>query len=247
MTPSTAAALACQSDPERWFTPASRSDALELCLQCPRRSWCAAEALSSRASYGMWAGIWIDNNLADVAPYLHTIADLADQTFAPREPAPTALTLVAALPENPAAALKAGPPLDVATTDESRRKTVMTIIMARSSGHCEVMTRQCRYTLDTLGSRIPERSGWDVADASAAYAACRPCLEVMKTTDPRLARRLGFVVDAPRRPGFVPLYWRQARWVYLDGSPTIQNAHPTDPTCQHSELAAAIEALARTS
>jgi hypothetical protein len=78
--------------------------------------------------------------------------------------------------------------------------------------------------LDTIASRIPGESGWDATDASRAYAVCRPCQWALSITEERLLRRLGYLVDPPYRPTFVPLYWRQTRWVYLDGGPTIVDA-----------------------
>ena len=227
--------LACQDEPDRWFNRSQRTEALTHCLQCPARRWCAQQALDHRASWGMWAGIWIDGRLDDVAHYLRAIAAEAS---APADPAPAHPDNTApappARPNRPAAlaSYAATTRHTAAGTDESRRQAVMEVIMARSSGHCEVMTPQCRYTLDTLASRIPDRSGWDAADASAAYAVCRQCQQVLAATDARLARRLGFLVDPPRRPGFVPIYWRQARWVYLDDGPTILAADPTDPICR---------------
>lgn len=60
--------------------------------------------------------------------------------------------------------------------------------------------------------------------ASAAYAACRPCQRTLATTDPRLARRLGYIVDSPHQAACTPVYRRQTRWVYFDGSATIRAA-----------------------
>jgi len=82
----------------------------------------------------------------------------------------------------------------------------------------------CRYTLDTIASRIPGIDGFDVDDASGAYAVCRPCQRTLATTDPRLTRRLGYIVDSPRQAASTPVYWRQTRWVYFDGNPTIRAA-----------------------
>lgn len=234
MSPRTATALACQRDPELWFRAASRRYALAFCLQCPRRSQCAAEALSTRASYGMWAGIWIENNLTAVTHYLRSIAEQA------------VVRAPAADPPLKPVAPRVHTQQNVGAPDQSRPSAVKAVVMARSCGHCEVMTPQCRYTSDTLGSRIPHQRDDEVTDASAAYAACRPCRKLLTITDAKLVRRLGFLVDPPRRPGFVPVYWRQSRWVYFDGSPTIQDSQPTDPGCNRTELAAAIEALAQT-
>jgi hypothetical protein len=213
------AAFACQKDPERWFDKHNRTYALERCLGCHHRSWCAQQALGG-ASYGMWAGIWIDDNLTELAPYLRAIAD-APAGHAPNTPhQPSAATCF------PTSDQATPPPVSAQTCApipkrDTALRAILTVISARSSGHCEVMTPVCRYTFDTLASRIPGRRGWDATEASSAYAVCRPCQWALSITEERLLRRLGYLVDPPRRPAFTPLYWRQARWVYLDGGSTI--------------------------
>ena len=67
--------LACQRDPERWFDHTHRAQALSGCLHCRARLWCAREALAVRPVFGMWAGIWINDNFAEVTSYLQAIAD----------------------------------------------------------------------------------------------------------------------------------------------------------------------------
>ncbi|WP_082994534.1 WhiB family transcriptional regulator [Mycobacterium sp. 1245801.1] len=66
--------LPCQRDPERWFNRRHRRDTLAACLNCPARPWCAQQALTWHACWGMWAGVWIDGQHTDAAPYLHAIA-----------------------------------------------------------------------------------------------------------------------------------------------------------------------------
>lgn len=210
--------LACQDDPERWFDRHNRAHALERCLSCPIRPLCAQQALAG-ASYGMWAGIWIDNNLIQVADHLRAIAQAPAPTAARApEPAPTTDTALPTPP--PAASSPAETPTPTPPTDGVSR-AVLAVILARSSGHCEVMTPVCRYTHDTVGSRIPSRSGWDATQPADVYAVCRPCQRALSSTEDRLLRRLGYIVDPPGKPTFTPLYWRQARWVYLDSGPTI--------------------------
>jgi hypothetical protein len=36
--------------------------------------------------------------------------------------------------------------------------------------------------------------------------------------EPRLARAMGYLVDARHDPGAVPFYWRQSRWMLLDSA-----------------------------
>ncbi|MDT5047970.1 MAG: hypothetical protein QOG75_3858 [Mycobacterium sp.] len=214
------ARLACQDDPERWFDKHHRTYALARCIACPGRRWCAQQALDG-ASYGMWAGIWIDGNLTSVAHYLQAIAQGPPVTTS-SDPQPTSTTpaSTAATPP-PVAATPAETP---SPSPDTASRAIMAVIIARSSGHCEAMTPVCRYTLDTIASRIPGESGWDATDASRAYAVCRPCHWALSITEERLLRRLGYLVDPPCRPGFTPLYWRQSRWVYLDGGATIVDA-----------------------
>jgi Transcription factor WhiB len=216
------AAPPCRNDPERWFDKHNRAYALERCLGCHHRSWCAQQALAG-ASYGMWAGIWIDDNLAELAPYLRAIADAAagnapntGHQVAIATPSPTCIQ--AAPP--PAATAQAQTCAPITKPDNALR-AMLAVISARSSGHCEVMTPVCRYTFDTLASRIPGRPGWDATEASSAYAVCRPCQSALSITEESLLGRLGYLVEPPLQPAFTPLYWRQARWVYLDGGSTI--------------------------
>ncbi|MDV3133277.1 WhiB family transcriptional regulator [Mycobacterium sp. 29Ha] len=208
--------LVCQADPERWFDRHNRTYALERCLACPGRSWCAEQALDG-ASYGMWAGIWIDNNLDAVSHYLRAIAQgPADSVSGDRDPASAAPPTSTPTSPPPVAETPAETPAPHGVS-----RTVVAVILARSSGHCEAMTPVCRYTQDTIASRVPGHSGWHAEDASSAYGVCRPCQRALSSTEDRLLRRLGYIVDPPGNPTFTPLYWRQARWVYLDSGPTI--------------------------
>lgn len=59
----------CQREPERWVDRDHRNYARRHCLVCPRRRWCALQALEV-ADYGMWAGIWIDHDRSVMAPHL---------------------------------------------------------------------------------------------------------------------------------------------------------------------------------
>jgi hypothetical protein len=210
------AAPPCQDDPDRWFDKQHRAYTLERCLGCHQRSWCAQQALGG-ASYGMWAGIWIDDNLTELAPYLRAIADApagnAAHQAATATPSPTSVQA----PPPPGPAQTSAP----IPKPENALRAMLAVISARSSGHCEVMTPVCRYTFDTVASRIPCRRGWDAAEAASAYAVCRPCQSALSITEGSLLRRLGYLVEPPLQPAFTPLYWRQTRWVYLDGGSTI--------------------------
>jgi hypothetical protein len=194
--------LPCQRDPDRWFDRRNRTHALTGCLACPARTWCARQALRDHASWGMWAGIWIDGNLADVADYLQAIA----------EPAP---------PSTPP------PPTTILCTEASRRLPVIrppaehivaAVITARSSGHCEIMASDCTLGLDAIASRIRGRCWHELPDAAAGYAVCQNCQAAVARMEPRLSQQLGYIVDNPANAATVPFYWRQNSWMLLDSA-----------------------------
>ena len=83
------------------------------------------------------------------------------------------------------------------------------------------MTNHCRLTFDTLGSRIPGRDPWSLQRASDVYAVCRPCAAALDAAEPQFVERQGIVVRAPYEPAYTRFFWRQARWVYLDGGTRI--------------------------
>jgi hypothetical protein len=198
MAPQPMAEPACRREPERWFDRADRTHALAACLACPVRSWCAREAVSSKASWGMWAGIWIDDNLADVAHYLWAIAQDTPPTTPP--PAPAIHRF-----EAPQRCVVIPPPA---------KHSVGATITARSSGHCEIMAPGCRLGLESVASRI--RSCHQPPDAAAGYAACGSCQAAVTSMEPRLQRRLGYSVDSPASAATIPFYWRQSHWMRLD-------------------------------
>jgi hypothetical protein len=194
--------LPCQRDPDRWFDRADRTHALAGCLACPARSWCARQALGDHASWGMWAGIWIDGNLADIAPYLQAIAEAA-----PPNPPP---------PVTNAHRIEAPPRSPVIRPPATH--TVMATITARSSGHCEIMAPDCRLGLDAIASRIRGRCWQELPDAAAGYAVCRTCQAVVTRMESRMSYQLGYIVDGPADAAAVPFYWRQNRWMLLDSA-----------------------------
>ncbi|WP_094287377.1 WhiB family transcriptional regulator [Mycobacterium lehmannii] len=201
---------ACSADPELWFDKVQPKHALLACLGCPMRQWCAGEALRVQASFGMWAGIFIDNNLASVTALLRDIA---------QSPAPTESVTASPNCHRVAAPGAATPP---PTPRAPRRvNAVLSLISARSSGHCEIMTQHCRLTFDTLGSRVPGRDPWTLERAGDAYAVCRPCAAALADAEPAFVERLGIVVRPPYEPAYTRFFWRQTRWVYLDGGSRI--------------------------
>lgn len=183
--------LACRHDPERWFDRHDRVHALQGCLSCPVRPWCATEALRSRPSHGMWAGIWIDDNLDAVSHYLHVVASgprcrQRAHPHVPRHRGPTP------------------PPFDAAAP------RAHDLIVARASGHCEVLTPYCRFGIDNLRSRTPQH---EISDPSGGYAVCRNCEQVLADVDEAISHRLGYLVGPGQQWTVAPFYWRQARSV----------------------------------
>jgi hypothetical protein len=155
----------------------------------------------------MWAGIWIDGNLADVAPYLQAIVETA--------------------PPSPPPLITPPPPANIHRTEATRRipiirpparHTVMAAITARSSGHCEIMAPDCRLGLEAIASRIRGRCWRELPDAAAGYAVCRTCQAVVTRMESRMSDQLGYIVDGPANAATVPFYWRQNRWMLLDSA-----------------------------
>jgi hypothetical protein len=199
--------LPCQRDPDRWFNRADRTYALAGCLACPARSWCARQALGDDASWGMWAGVWIDGNLAEIAPYLQAIAETAQ----PTPPPPTA-------PPLPTNTYRIEAPRRPPVIRPPAKHTVAAVITARSSGHCEVMAADCGLGLEAIASRIRGRHCQELADAAAGYAVCRACQAVVAQMEPRLSYQLGYIVESPASAARVPFFWRQSRWMRLDSA-----------------------------
>jgi hypothetical protein len=212
----------CRTDPDRWFDRTSRTHALASCLQCPARRWCAQEALRTRASWGMWAGIWIDGRPAEVAPYLDAIA--TDAPAAPKGPVPTVETS----PRRPERHSERRPLPRTGLARAGLPRSIAAAVLARSSGHCEVMAPQCRLAADTQVSRIAGVAAGDAASAAVVYAACTSCAGATSSAFGLVsARKHGYVVDSPAQAPDVPFYWRGARWVLLGRLGQLHDAGST--------------------
>jgi hypothetical protein len=205
--------LPCQLDPEGWFDPCDRAAAIADCHSCPARPWCAREALQCRASWGVWAGVWIDGRHEDAMAHLQAIATGAlAQSFA----------LAAVVIDERSR--------EIASSDDRGRmstalhrpggsspaRSVTNAILARSSGHCEVLAQGCRYTYDRLVSRHTAGGDTEASSPPALFAACSVCADMVSALDTKLAARLGYVTDAKQDPAHIPFYWRRSRWVLLD-------------------------------
>lgn len=83
-------------------------------------------------------------------------------------------------------------------------------------------------TAGAIVSRLPRRQASELGDAAAGYLCCQSCQDVLTQMQPRLARRLGYLVDARRDPSTVPFYWRQNRWMLLDSAGSARAAPHLD-------------------
>jgi hypothetical protein len=202
--------LPCTRDPDRWFDRRDHTYAFRACVACPARRWCAERALAQRPSWGMWAGVWIDGDLDRVTAHLSVIAST------PR-PAPS----------------EVGPPSDALSTraacDDSatswdgtaagrirRRPSVRAMLLARSSGHCEVMVAECRLAADLTLSRIDGGVMEAPESPRLAYLSCRQCADVVAALGGSTSRYLGYA-GLPRGDAAAhPFLWRQAHWVWFD-------------------------------
>jgi hypothetical protein len=202
----------CQLDPERWFDRRNHAVALAGCLGCPARRWCAQEALQCRASWGLWAGIWIDGRHEDAVPYLQAVAAdaLAQSSVV------AAVVIDSREGGGPTGDSRWAPTSLRRPDGSSRPKEVTTAVLARSSGHCEVLAEGCRYAYERLVSRALSRRDAESFTPPDLFAACSSCADMVAALDPKLAVQFGYVTDTRRSLAHVPFYWRQSRWVLLD-------------------------------
>jgi Transcription factor WhiB len=199
--PAVTGPLACTVDPDRWFTRGDRTHALTACLRCPARRECAREALRANATWGMWAGVWIDGELEPVARYLRAIA--ADWPPRPRSVGQVALS--APVPPDP-------PPLP--RRRPIGRRSVAVVVAARASGHCEVMAPGCKLTADRQLSRVADQTVRDASSAAEVYCACCSCADAISSST-GWTRGCGYVVESASAAARIPFHWRGARWVLL--------------------------------
>jgi Transcription factor WhiB len=192
---------ACTADPERWFDRRRRTSALEACLRCPVRTGCAREALRAQANWGMWAGVWIDGELAEVADYLEAIATTRPT---PRHTIPKARPTCHVAPDP--RPLPHRPPI--------RRCSAIVAAVARADGNCEVMADGCKLIADRQLNRVPGRTAREASSASEVYCVCGACAEAIGSST-ALVRSCGYLVASARLTRRVPFRWRGARWVLL--------------------------------
>jgi hypothetical protein len=210
--PLEAGCLPCQLDPEQWFDRRHHADALADCRRCPARRWCAVEALQCRASWGLWAGVWIDGRHEDAAPYLQAVA-----TGALAQSSAVAAAVIDMREGIGPTGDPGRAPAPLRRPDgSSRASSARTAVLARSCGHCEVLAEGCGYTYDRLVSRRSAVLAGEISTPPTLFAACNSCAGIVSALDPKLASQFGYVIDGRRDPTHVPFYWRQSRWVLLD-------------------------------
>jgi hypothetical protein len=154
----------------------------------------------------MWAGVWIDGEHSAAVPYLSAIATDDAAPCDPRSPvAPSTTSQHPPLPSplrRPSAVLPS--------------RSARAAPLARSCGHCEVLTHSCRYTFDRVVHRCPTRPAGENPSPAQLFAACGTCAEIVAHLHPQLATRAGYLVAAGCDPAAVPFRWRGTRWVLLD-------------------------------
>jgi hypothetical protein len=211
MTADRCTGTACEKDPEQWFDPRRRRDSLLGCLRCPVRKECAAVALKMRPTAGMWAGIWMSGDSGAAQHYLRALAEDTD---------------VAAVPALHAQPVTAPPERQIDREPPEVTSTAPELILARASGHCEIMAPGCNLTLDIVCSRYARAGRRDAEDPASAYGACRFCKCMLADMEPRIAMRLGYLVRADHAARDVPLFWRQHRWLFLTSTGHLDDRTP---------------------
>lgn len=209
--------LPCREDPERWFDPDQRVAALRGCLACPVRTWCARQAVKERASWGMWAGIWIDGIHQKVRPYLLSVATSPPLQATTGHTRPVVTSAGKACTRQP-------------------RLSARALVQARSSDHCEVMLDGCRYSGDRICSRFAQAPTSHPASAAELFVCCNSC-GVRLDTPGRIA-----VVELGYRFGSsddvaaaTPFFWRQSKWLLLSLDGRLQ------PLCSDALGRASVE------
>ncbi|GLD08885.1 WhiB family transcriptional regulator [Mycobacterium kiyosense] len=222
-TDTSSPSLPCQQNPGDWFDPRRRAFTRRQCLKCANRSDCAAAAIRHRPSYGMWAGVWIDGDLAVKQHLLGLPHPDIGPSLTPQSPDPQPH------PPTPPPPAPAGSPRarrarvgKLPTTPPA--PAVAALITARASGHCEIMAPACTHQQSAIFTRRRRTARTALTSPADAIAACRNCIDLIEHTDTPTALDLGYLVDPRSTTSTAPMLWRQHRWVYLD---TRGRLHPT--------------------
>jgi hypothetical protein len=158
----------CQQAPGRWTDPSQQAATRRLCLSCPRLDRYRRETLSEKRTFGMWAGVWIDNDLAAKRHLLQPTPRL--RSCAP--PRPRRQTHVGPLPVN------------------DLSPTALAMVTARASGHCEILAPACLLDQQLILTRRAQGAATPPDSPASGLAACHKCAELIEQTDPHTALRL---------------------------------------------------------
>ncbi|MGV7303119.1 WhiB family transcriptional regulator [Mycobacterium kansasii] len=217
----------CRQNPGDWSDPKRRVLTRQLCRRCPVRRDCTELALRNKPSYGMWAGIWLDNDF-DAKQHLLVLNT---------PPVPNTDN---GAPTQPPAPVEERPRRRVGRQTRVRRlllnslpPAVAALITARASGHCEIMAPACTYQQTAIFTRRRHTvAGSDLASPADGIAACHNCINLIEDSAIPTALDLGYLVDPRCTTSTTAMLWRQQRWVYLDIRGHIHDIN--DATLTHS-------------
>ena len=171
------------------------------------RAWCAREALHASASWGMWAGIWIDGTAEpDAVPYLRAHCAHWPSTSA-------GVFAARPRPRRPAARRHCPDRSRLwRSSDAPRRQSSLPArrVIARSS------TSGCRLTVRsaTVG-RVGRYRGGPESPHRNYSAACGPLCGMVAALAPEARASNSATVATPAAAWHTPVRWRQVRWVLL--------------------------------
>lgn len=202
----------CVQHPGIWFDASRRTFTREQCLRaCPNLVLCSQSALSNRPTYGMWAGVWINDDFSAQQDVLAARAHLSAAEPAdgppdtPHEPTPSPPPIPPARRTRVGKLLTAPPPAAISAQ-----------ITARASGNCEIMAPACTYAQRAIFSRRRRAVITAFITPADALAACLNCIDLIEHTDIPTALDLGYLVDPRSCMSTTAVLWRQHRWVHLD-------------------------------
>jgi hypothetical protein len=171
----------------------------------------------------MWAGVWIDGDLAVKQHLLGLPHPDIGPSLTPQSPDPQPHP-----PTPPPPAPAGSPPARRARVGKlpttPPAPAVAALITARASGHCEIMAPACTHQQSAIFTRRRRTARTALTSPADAIAACRNCIDLIEHTDTPTALDLGYLVDPRSTTSTAPMLWRQHRWVYLD---TRGRLHPT--------------------
>ena len=107
------------------------------------------------------------------------------------------------------------------------------LILTRSEGACEIMSRVCVTTATDIHHRRPRGMGGtsrlETNLASNGIALCRRC-HMYVESERDWARNKGFLISQHVDPEFAPIHWRLAQWCLLKADGTREILEKEDTT-----------------